>query len=223
MSSAITRWLVVFCSTLSLCAGQQDGGQKPANQFEILGRVIESGFNRGIGGVEVVLERYEGDSSSSLTPRAKQAETETDGAGVFRFSIAESGSYRVRVQKEGYRPGGSSLEGFATAVTVSLDNAHPRKELSFTLARPAELTGIVVDKDTQEPVRSLRVYAQGYAYLRGKAAVSGGDSALTDAQGRFVVSGLPQATTSSPWGHECNPRWNWNTTPNFVPSARISC
>ncbi len=191
MSSAITWWMVVFCSTFSLCAGQQDGGQKPTNQFEIAGKVIESGFNRGIGAVEVVLERYEGDSSSSLTPRAKHAETETDGDGAFRFSLAESGSYRVRVQKEGYRPGGSSLEGFATAVTVTLDTAHPTRELSFTLARPVQLTGIVLDKDTQEPVRSLRVSALGYSYQRGKATALGGDSALTDAQGRFLVSGLP--------------------------------
>ncbi|HEY3440430.1 MAG TPA: carboxypeptidase-like regulatory domain-containing protein [Paludibaculum sp.] len=191
MSSAIAWWLVVFCSTLSLRAGQQDGGHKPTNQFEITGKVVESGFNRGIEGVEVVLERYEGDASSSLTPRAKQAETETDRAGVFRFSIAESGSYRVRVQKEGWRPGGSGLEGFATAVTVTLDKSHPSKELSFTLARPALLTGIVVDKDTQEPIRSLRVFAHNHIYLRGKAAQGFSEVAVTDAQGRFVVSGLP--------------------------------
>jgi len=184
------RALTLLCAILPLCAAPQKGAQKTEVPFEIAGRVTELGFNRGLSGVEVTLERYDGEYTSSLTPRKMVAKEETGDAGGFRFTLPEPGFYRVSVRKEGYSPAGSVLDGFISGVSVSLDKVHPKRELAFQLARPAQLTGVVIDKETQEPVQSIRVHVQGYGYQRGRVFLMPGNSAFTDDKGHFTVSGL---------------------------------
>jgi hypothetical protein len=190
MAVRIIATFLYICLVSLVSGAQQNDARKPGIQYEISGKITESGFNQGLGGVAVTLERYEGEYTSSLTPRKWQADAETDDTGSFRFAVTEPGHYRVNVRKEGYSAAGSILDGVTSGITISLDQAHPKRDLGFQLARPVQLSGVVVNRDTLEPLQSHPVHAHGYAYQRGRVTLLPGATGFTDSQGRFTLAGI---------------------------------
>ncbi|MBN9659996.1 MAG: carboxypeptidase regulatory-like domain-containing protein [Acidobacteria bacterium] len=187
----MTFWMLVLLALISLSYAQETRLEHSREPFEISGEVIESGLDRGLGGVEVALESVDPGAMSTLAPNEKIATAETDEAGVFRFSVTKPGTYQVSVRKDGYSAGASIEERLRTRVTVTISLAHPTRSLRFRLGRPAQISGVVIEKDTRNPVRGLAVIAQGFAFFGGKRVLLPGQSALTDESGRFSVRGLP--------------------------------
>ena len=176
-----------------LCAAPQDPGAKKPETPQIRGTVIEYGTSRGIDEVDVTLERLADEGPRILSPAIPKniiSLTKTDTSGAFVFEIEKSGDYRVTIYKEGYSLPGAFTQGFSTNATVTLDKTHPRREVRFQLARPGEISGRVVDDDTQEPVVGLRVIVLQYRYSRGRLTPFPGGSATTDAEGWFMARDL---------------------------------
>lgn len=77
------------------------------SDLEIRGKVIEFGRSRGIADVEVTVELHRGKVESSLTPRSEVAKGQTNISGGFAYAVAQEGTYRITVKKNGYVvPGG---------------------------------------------------------------------------------------------------------------------
>lgn len=186
----VARLIVVLCVVVAAGSAQDPAGKKPA-QPEIRGAVIEDGVLQPVANVEVSLIRLPTEGPriiSAAIPRDVIQTTKTGATGTFVFKIDKLGDYRVEIQKEGFRPAPSS----STSISVTLNDEHPDSEIKFVLVRPAELSGRVVDDETDKPVPMLRVFVAQRRYLCGRATNLGGatGSATTDAEGRFVVAGL---------------------------------
>ena len=96
------------------------------------------------------------------------------------------GRYRVEVAKECYCAAPSA----PADIEVSLEKTQSPPRLTFLLARPGDLYGRVIDRETDRPVQGLRVIAAQRKYFRGRPLPRAAQSAVTDAAGRFVVRGL---------------------------------
>ena len=169
------------------------GQQQKANEkaLYLRGIVDEFGLSKGIADVQVEVERYHHKPSSSLTPKTHVGSATTDLSGAFAFSFTTSGTYRVTVLKDGYVMPGSFADGFSLSAEVNLDSGNSKQEVRFQLARPAEISGQVLDEDTQQPVVGLPVAAGQYGYEGGRARLwPSGVGATTGMDGRFVLRGL---------------------------------
>ena len=178
------------------CSPPQDDVSKPA-QPEIRGTVTEVGTNVPVPGVEVEIFRWPDNEPrlhGSGLKRDGLATFHTDPSGVFQARVEKFGDYSVEIKKDGWGAGGSFMRGFKTSVDVSLTKDHPRRELTFQMSRAAELAGRVVDVETGKPVANLRVSAAHAEYSgRQRIAWPSESSATTDAEGRFVITGLMPA------------------------------
>lgn len=163
----------------------------PPETFRIHGKVEEFGLGAGLAGVAILVERYDEKNLSSLTPKTQVATATTSGAGTFSFQVDKSGSYRVTAQKEGYLLPGSPMDGYSHSAEFTLDATAPSKELTFQFARPAELSGTVIDLDTEQPVEGAPITIGQFGYVSGQRyLIPSGSSATTGPQGRFTLYGL---------------------------------
>jgi len=183
------RYGVVAAAVAGIVLGQ-DGGPKKPEPFQIRGVVEESGLERGLAGVQVTVELFEGRALSSATPRKLVASGSTDAGGRITFAVEASGTYLVRAQKEGYAASGSPLDGFLESAQFELGQETPAKDLRFRLGRPAEIAGQVIDGDSREPVPGLPVAAYNFGYRFGEPMLILAGGATTDAEGRFSFTGL---------------------------------
>jgi len=158
--------------------------------LEIKGRVIEPGLEIGIAGAEVTLIEFV--VVESRVTRSTFATAFTDSSGAFRFQPLRLGNYYVEVKKEGYH-GTSSLPGLiggdgsdTTEAAVTLSRERPSQEIRFTMIRPGEITGRVLDEDRQ-PLAGLMVAVQ----QRSKVASFAELTTTTGEDGSFRVLDVP--------------------------------
>lgn len=184
-----------------------------AEPFEIRGTVIEGGPNHAIAGAEVTLATDIVTPEGIVTGRKELAKVQTGAQGDFRFEPAEAGRYTVKVAKEGDGPGGPVGGPFAgppsDQATVTLTVARPSQEVHFTLVLPAELTGLLLDDATGEPLPQHRVYAFQTYFGNGWLRYFPGGSATTDDEGRFTLAVRPGSyviSAISPTGPSTDPR-----------------
>ena len=170
-------------AALALSQGAQDGDPRP----EIHGVISEAGTHYGIAGLQVALTR-EGQPSSAAST------TVTDSQGAFDFKPDDFGHYRVEVKMEGYRivTDLSNIDlNLNNPATVVITRGNPREEVRFTLARPGEISGRIIDDETGLPLARFPVAAVELRYSRGRASFGfGGMRVATDEDGRFVLSSL---------------------------------
>lgn len=159
------------------------------NRPEIRGTVTESSLNIGVAGVEITLFEFLLDSERAMV-RTPVATASTNMRGEFRFPLQHFGDYYLEAKKETYvasmaGEGGKPTESAGTPAYV--DREHPVQELRFSLLRPGEITGRVVDDD-DNPVRGLAIAVQN----RATDVVFGPDPrAVTDTQGGFTARVSP--------------------------------
>jgi hypothetical protein len=163
----------------------------PPELLKIQGKVEEFGLGAGLAGVEVFVDRYDEKPLSSLTPKKQVAASTTSSTGTFSFEFDKSGTYRVTVQKEGYLLPGSFMDGYNHSAEFALDATTPTKELTFHFARPAEVSGTVIDLETELPVEGVPINIGQFGHSAGQRFLTpASPSAITGPQGRFTLSGL---------------------------------
>jgi hypothetical protein len=186
-----TNIFVSLALAVPIWAAQQAAPSSKAVHLEIRGHVVEFGGSQGIYDAEVTLERYEGPAVSSFVKRSSAGTAKTGADGSFAFSLESPGTYRVTVKKDGYGPaGGVFNRANWTSAEISVDADKPTGDVHFVLARPGEITGRVVDGDTEKPVPGMRALVLQHGYFRGQVRFMPGGEAVTDAEGRFAVSNL---------------------------------
>ncbi|MEI9811775.1 MAG: carboxypeptidase regulatory-like domain-containing protein [Acidobacteriota bacterium] len=120
--------------------------------FEIRGRVLEAGTNHPLDDVKVTVSKRGGPYDVNRKPAAV-----TDAQGEFRFTTTEADSYIVQVAKAGYSDAkaNTAINGSTTTIVVVLNTANPSRQIDLAMARLAEVTGRVVDMDSNQPVAKL--------------------------------------------------------------------
>jgi len=116
----------------------------------------------------------------------KVAEAQSADDGRFEITKAPENSRRLTIAAEGYAPR-----------SVDLEQLSPGRfeAVSVELCAVAQLTGTVTDDDGK-PLETVRVRADSVMGIDGRGyAASGRNEAVTDAQGRFELVGLPTGFT----------------------------
>lgn len=143
-------------------------------KFEIRGRIIDPDANQQpLAGVDVTIQS--GDWFAPIDPRAERLTNNTNGE--FRYTVPEAGTYVVRIKKDGYT--GNSGMG------IVLTNESPVGSVLLGLQRTGEISGVVVDEDTNRPLANLDVGINSYGANEGRISASRGWIVQTDAEGRF--------------------------------------
>ena len=157
--------------------------------LEVRGRVIEPGLDVGVAGAEVIFSVVENATRNPL------ARTFTDSSGSFRFQAPRPGNYFVESHKDGYQGGSlSGLWEIGNEISralyiespVKLTGQRPVPELHFTMVRPGEITGRIVDEN-REPIAGLRVTIHQRTQAPSFAALT----ATTAEDGSFTASNVP--------------------------------
>ncbi|MBI4891727.1 MAG: carboxypeptidase regulatory-like domain-containing protein [Acidobacteria bacterium] len=164
--------------------------QSPSVAYEITGKVLEFGSKSPLAAAEITLECYEGEATSSLTPKKLCGQAKSADDGSFRFTPSGPGSFRVQVSKEGFQSAPTTHQPLGTGLTFHLKPESPKRTLTFWLARPVRFSGILLDKDTQDPVKNHLIIANEFRYFRGVPGTSSGAAAITGADGRFTFPEL---------------------------------
>jgi hypothetical protein len=161
---------------LALAVAGLAWAQSDATKPEIRGVVIEPGIERGIPEVDITIFEAKGPEI-----RRRASQVVTDSQGKFRIRPEQFGEYEVTAIKGGY---GGNL----TSAHVTLSADHPSREVTFVMGRTGELTGLVVDDETGEPVANYTLEAAGFFYKNGIPRTAGsGALTTTDNEGRFAV------------------------------------
>lgn len=181
--------LIAVAASVAVAAPQRNGEGSQVRS-EIRGVVLEPGTNQPVPEAEISLStqetgpvRLNGGWKNDATKKIR-----TDSSGAFVVAINAHGSYRVEARKEGYIGGG--FGGAPEYAEVKLTAEKPATDVRLFLARPARITGRVVDEDTGKPLAGVRLSAR-QADKYGGMRHLGGSSARTDAGGAFVLTELP--------------------------------
>ena len=108
----------------------------------------------------------------------------------------------MKLSLTGYQPAGLSdisqigdpSNILGTEAHVVLSRGNPKEELHFTLVRPAEIRGRVVDEETGAPLAKVPVAAIAPNPIMGVALSGFGKPVLTDEDGQFVVPSVRPAS-----------------------------
>src|SRR5262249_13872854 len=141
----------------------------------LVGRVIDAATGRPVAGAYVVAQLVE------FRPRVLSGTsmvTASDDRGRFVLGGAEPGVYNVLFHGVPGRPDVTACAAEGVRVRAGADSP---ADLTVIEGRP--LRGVVVDRETDQPVPGIRVGCYGPARPRSGAAV---ESHLTDDRGRFT-------------------------------------
>src|SRR5271165_2008016 len=140
-------------------ANSQDSNPRP----EIRGAIREAGTGYGVAGLQVSLT-LDGQPSSTASV------TVTDGQGVYVFHPNDFGHYQLRVNMEGYKIAStmSVEQNINNPTLVVITHGNPSEVLNFNVARPAEISGRVIDEETGMPLSKFPVTAVGIMYSKGR-------------------------------------------------------
>lgn len=108
-----------------------------------------------------------------------------DAAGQYRVPGLEPGAYAVQVAAAGLAPAEALLE-------IAPGEKGPVRA-DFQLAPGARLGGVVVDAETQQPLRGARLMVEG---MRAQGELAVRFDALSDGAGAFEIDGLAEGEVS---------------------------
>ena len=177
-----------------LGAGVLFAGVVCGQTYEIRGTVSEPGVG-GIAGIALHVSRDTQTDPRLLGTDAEVAplpiQVTTDTLGAFRISLDRPGVYYVApdLNNGTYYPlfMASGIDGRFT-----LDAANPRAEVQFSVARSGQITGLVRDEETRQPIAEYPVvlYIRERLMQRYSVAMFIEEPVLTDRDGRFTMAQL---------------------------------
>ena len=209
----VGRWLLLLALALSAPAGaQQPAGppglspipEKPGTAF-ILGRVVDAGSGRPIGGAIVSLigtptgaTLQVGPDTFIETPAGasgpSQRQIVADGEGRFVFRSLVQGNYSMSARAPGYvfgsfgqrRPNGPSRQ-------IALEDDQKMMDATVRLWKFASITGRIVD-EAGEPAVGLNVNLVRVTTVAGRRRLAGAGTGTTDDRGMYRISSVTPGT-----------------------------
>lgn len=149
------------------------------------GRVVDAIGRRPVTTYEVAMVSFKPRDGDEQGGGGFERLSVADAEGRFQFTGLTPGTYAISVLADGFRA--EVLEG------IEVYPAEETRDVEVRLHRGGTLTGVVRDAKTGGPIPQAFVsvttlYDQGYR--------RGGPGALTDAEGRFRMEGLPSGPRS---------------------------
>jgi hypothetical protein len=127
---------------------------------------------------------------STLEAQPQDAVAWTDANGRFGFGNVPAGGYELRVTKHGYQPAAfGSDDPRRPPAAIRLAAGELRNDLVLRMALPTAVSGVVLD-EAGEPVEGVRILALRQGWQRQKRQLLPGPSAVSDASGRYRLTGL---------------------------------
>jgi hypothetical protein len=193
---------VALLALASAASAQQPSLAASRILGEIRGVVVEPGpAATPVAEAEVTLDYY-GLQQPRLMPAPVQKSftASTSPTGSFVFRVEEPGFFGVRCVKVGYRAAGTSPAAPSNA-NITLTVSVPSRDVKLFLARPAVVTGTIVDAGSGEPLPEVKIaggpvmYMNGRRIFMGAFAASGPDGRfkLTSSPGDYAIQVNPQA------------------------------
>jgi hypothetical protein len=145
------------------------------------GRVIRADYGLPLQGVTMTLITLEFEG-----PNAYREVAITDTKGDFRFKYAESRPYWVTAAADGFVEASYESDLFSGGIDSGRqESSTPQHGINITLVREAVIHGVVVNEQGKAVGAGVRMMDVGYDERRLYQA------AVTDAQGKFTLRGLP--------------------------------
>jgi len=159
---------------------------KPQDQCLVEGSVINSVSREPLKKAHIVLRRFDNNSSGDVPTYGAI----TESSGHFSIPEIEPGRYSIFVTRTGFTLAKQSgPKKNATPSVLTLNAGQVMKDISFTMAPQAVISGRVVDEDN-EPVSYAGVSCMRYQYTSGNKTLRSSGSASTNDKGEFRLFGL---------------------------------
>jgi protocatechuate 3,4-dioxygenase beta subunit/5-hydroxyisourate hydrolase-like protein (transthyretin family) len=186
----------------------------------IRGRVVDAESGGAVSDFEV---RYRPDARAGVRfffasgpggrgPGQPQSFHAEDGS--FVLEDVPPGRWTVEVSAEGFQPG--------TASGVVVEEGRSAEGIDVALSKGGTITGQVVESGSGRPILDATVRAErsGGAERRGMPRVlgGGGNEAMTDAEGRYEITGLAPGTWTVTASH---PEWSEATVSVELEDAPV--
>jgi hypothetical protein len=183
--------LLLLLHVAVVCTAQQPGaGKKDPVELEIRGVLIEAGVLEPIGDAEVLYWKMPSAGQPMMfTPDRALGKAKTGPDGSFGFAPGQLGDYYVLATKDGYV--NASRGSMSNSATVTISKEHPVAEARLSYARPSQITGSLLDEESEKPLEKFRVSVYSDYYARGRRFPAPGAGGLTDDKGRFVAKVPP--------------------------------
>ncbi|MDX2268461.1 MAG: carboxypeptidase-like regulatory domain-containing protein [Bryobacter sp.] len=146
----------------------------------IEGIVVDSFSKSPIADAEVWLSAKPGDNSGQKVT--------TDSLGRFRIEITVGAVIWITANKEGYA---KPPDVYASAIRLEIKPGTKPKPVVVSLDRVGSVTGLVLDRDTLQPIPELLVSPMKWMSHEGSLSLSpAGEPSRTNSSGEFHLVGL---------------------------------
>jgi hypothetical protein len=160
----------------------RDAQTQTAPSGGIAGTVVTAGNNLPIRRAIVTL--------STVEAAPQDAVAWTDANGHFSFGYLPPGRYQLRALKDGYQAtayGGDNIR--RPPAIIQLATGEFRNDFIFRLQLMSSITGVVVDEDG-DSLSGVQVMVMTPGFQRHKRRLLPGMSTMTDAKGRYRLTGF---------------------------------
>jgi hypothetical protein len=142
-----------------------------------------------VSDAEVTLFRVPQGIVSAVNSLSVVSSTKTDALGGFRFRVDQAGSFVIRVRLEGYVGVGFPLLGRSDQIRV-LVTAGNSQHVKLSLARPGELQGRFIDRESGNPIKDVSFHVMEVGYRNAHPVLFPAKIGSTGEDGSFVVRNL---------------------------------
>lgn len=174
--------MLLLLTALFVAAGCDSAGVEKTPTYEVSGTIVNVS-DRSVDGATVTLQPSGSSSAaqqSHLTSARPTYETTVNAEGEYRFDEVEAGTYTLTITYPGYTP---------TSFEITIEG---NKTLGEEVLRgPANVTGVVVNAQTGDPVVGATVSFNDGAGTSLEAADLVAD---TGTGGIFTINGAPTGT-----------------------------
>jgi protocatechuate 3,4-dioxygenase beta subunit len=183
------RFLVALVGFTTVVQAQARPTPMPPGTNVIVGRVLELGSERPVGGAIVTLTGQVDATSRPLSPEPGRGPTPpsasvmTTMSGAFVFRNLPAGLYSATTRAFGY------VNADFPATVIDLQNSQKPLEVPLHVWKYASISGRVVD-ERGEPVAGVAVDALRRTTSGGGALTRRGVTALTDDRGEYRLAQL---------------------------------
>lgn len=135
----------------------------------IRGRVVEEN-GEALEKVRIYAESAFPDLMQIILPISEFSDSVlSDSSGCFDIPVPGEGAYTLQLEREGFAP-------------AFVELALPNDDLEIVMRKGSELSGLVLDGETETPLKDATVFARNSMLI---------SSASTDEEGQFLLKDLP--------------------------------